>query len=78
NITSFNIIYLLTGGSPAVPGYIAGGTDLLVTWLYKLTIDQSEYSTGAVVSIMTFIITATITLISYRRTKTYKEEDAFQ
>ncbi len=79
NITSFNIIYLLTGGSPTVSGgYIAGATDLLVTWLYKLTIDNTEYSTGAVISIMTFIITASVTLISYRRTKTYKEEDAFQ
>ncbi|MCK5732073.1 MAG: sugar ABC transporter permease [Tenericutes bacterium] len=78
NITSFNVIFLLTGGGPTVPGYIAGETDLLVTWLYKLTIDQSEYNIGSVIAIMTFIITATATLISYRRSKSYKEEDAFQ
>ncbi len=78
NITSFNVIYLLTGGAPTVSGYTAGSTDLLVTWLYKLTIDQSEYNIGSVVAIMTFIITATATLLTYRRTKTYKEEDAFQ
>jgi arabinogalactan oligomer/maltooligosaccharide transport system permease protein len=35
NITSFNIIYLLTGGAPVVAGFKAGSTDLLVTWLYK-------------------------------------------
>ncbi|MBQ3870707.1 MAG: sugar ABC transporter permease [Clostridia bacterium] len=78
NINSFNSIYLLTGGGPAYPGYQAGGTDLLVTWLYKVTIDQGSYNTGAVIGIFTFIITATITLITYRRSKAYNEEDTFQ
>lgn len=78
NINSFNTIYLLTGGGPTYTGYQAGGTDLLVTWLYKVTIDQGEYNTGAVIGIFTFIITATITLITYRRSKAYNEEDTFQ
>ncbi|MCR5184563.1 MAG: sugar ABC transporter permease [Bacilli bacterium] len=80
NINSFNTIFLLTGGGPSVVGgtYVAGETDLLVTWLYKLTIDNGEYNTGAVVGILTFIITATITLIAYRNSKSYKEEDTFQ
>jgi arabinogalactan oligomer/maltooligosaccharide transport system permease protein len=68
----------LTGGGPGVPGYKAGETDLLVTWLYKLTIDESEYNIGSVIAILTFIITASATLISYRRSKSFKEEDAFQ
>ncbi|MFA7672302.1 MAG: sugar ABC transporter permease [Clostridia bacterium] len=79
NITSFNIIYLLTAGQPKVTGgYIAGGTDLLVTWLYKLTIDEQQYNLGAVIGILTFLITSTVTLVTYRRSKSYKEEDAFQ
>lgn len=78
NINSFNTIFLLTGGAPEVTGYKAGGTDLLVTWLYKLTIDSGEYNTGAVIGIITFAITATITLITYRRSRAYKEEDTFQ
>lgn len=79
NITSFNIIFLLTGGGPNLnPGYIAGSTDLLVTWLYRLTIDNNEYNIGSVVAIMTFIITATGTLLTYRKSKAYKEEEAFQ
>ena len=80
NINSFNTIFLLTGGGPTVPGgaYVAGETDLLVTWLYKLTIDNGQYNTGAVIGILTFLITATITLITYRRSRTYKEEDTFQ
>ena len=82
NINSFNTIFLLTGGGPAVFGetanYVAGQTDLLVTWLYKLTIDRGDYNTGAVIGIFTFLITATITLITYRRSKAYNEEDTFQ
>ena len=78
NINSFNTIYLLTGGGPTYTGYQAGGTDLLVTWLYKVTIDKGMYNTGAVIGIFTFIITATITLITYRRSKAYNEEDTFQ
>ncbi|MBQ2854423.1 MAG: sugar ABC transporter permease, partial [Oscillospiraceae bacterium] len=38
NINNFNIIYLLTGGGPTYVGDSAGQTDLLVTWLYKLSI----------------------------------------
>ena len=78
NINSFNSIFLLTGGGPTYTGYQAGGTDLLVTWLFKVTIDQGSYNTGAVIGIFTFLITATITLITYRRSKAYNEEDTFQ
>ena len=78
NINSFNTIFLLTGGGPGYSGYKAGGTDLLVTWLYKLTIENGEYNTGAVIGILTFIITATITLITYTRSKAFNEEDTFQ
>jgi arabinogalactan oligomer/maltooligosaccharide transport system permease protein len=79
NITSFNIIFFLTGGGPNLtPGYIAGSTDLLVTWLYRLTIDNNQYNIGSVIAIFTFIVTATGTLLSYRRSKAYKEEEAFQ
>ncbi|CCZ94496.1 putative uncharacterized protein [Corallococcus sp. CAG:1435] len=78
NITSFNIIFMLSGGGPAVAGFKAGKTDLLVTWLYKLTIENSNYNQGAVIGIITFIFTSLITLLTYRRSKAYKEEDTFQ
>ena len=80
NITSFNTIFLLTGGGPTVKGSgdIAGHTDLLVTWLYKMTIDNYKYNAGSIIGILTFMITASITLICYRNSKAYKEEDTFQ
>mgnify|MGYP000585731754 CR=1 FL=1 len=57
NVNNFNVIYLLSGGDPVTDlASTAGKTDLLVTWLYKLTIDKQYYNIGAVIGILTFII----------------------
>ena len=77
NINNFNVIYLLSGGGPTYVGDTAGQTDLLVTWLYKLTIDQQYYNLGAVIGIMTFITLTIVTLITYRNSSSYKNEEAF-
>ncbi len=77
NINNFNVIYLLSTGGPTYVGDTAGQTDLLVTWLYKLTIDQQYYNIGAVIGIMTFVILTIITLVTYRNSGSYKNEEAF-
>ena len=77
NINNFNVIYLLSGGGPTMVGDTAGQTDLLVTWLYKLTIDQQYYNLGAVIGIMTFVILTIVTLVTYRNSASYKNEEAF-
>ena len=81
NINNFNVIYLLTEGGPAAMDYYngtGGKTDLLVTWLYKLTIDFKDYNYGAVIGILTFVICAVLALATYRRTGSYKNEEGFQ
>ena len=79
NINNFNIIYLLTGGGPAVPNYhIAGKTDLLITWLYKLTIEQNDFNLGAVIGIYTFAASAIFSLFAYSKTSANKGEGDFQ
>ncbi|WP_339318844.1 ABC transporter permease subunit [Paenibacillus sp. FSL R10-2734] len=76
NINSFNVIYLMTNGEPVNPNYqYAGHTDLLVTWLYKLALNQSQYSFASVIGIVIFLMVATFSIWSYRRTRSYKEED---
>lgn len=78
NVNNFNIIYLLSGGDPVTDlASTAGKTDLLVTWLYKLTIDKQYYNIGAVIGILTFIILAVGALLTYRNTKSYKDEGGF-
>lgn len=78
NVNNFNVIYLLSGGDPVTDlASTAGKTDLLVTWLYKLTIDKQYYNIGAVIGILTFIILAVGALFTYRNSKSYKDEEAF-
>ena len=78
NINNFNIIYLLTGGGPTYVGDSAGQTDLLVTWLYKLSIDKQQYNMGAVIGIFTFIVLAVVALVTYRSSGSYKDEEGFK
>ena len=78
NINNFNIIYLLSGGGPTYIGDSAGQTDLLVTWLYKLTMDNQEYNLAAVIGILTFIVLATVALVTYRSSGSYKDEEGFK
>jgi len=78
NINNFNIIYLLTRGEPLQVGNTAGDTDLLVTWLYKLTVDQQKYNMGAVIGIFTFVVLAVVSLVTYRSSGSYKDEEAFK
>lgn len=74
NINNFNVIYLLTGGNPTNPDYYqAGSTDLLVTWLYKLTVSAADYNLASVVGILIFAISAIFSLLAYTRTNSYKE-----
>ena len=78
NVNNFNVIFLLSGGNPTPVGSTAGKTDLLVTWLYKLTVDQQYYNLGAVIGILTFIVLAIVALVTYRNTTSYKDEEGFQ
>ena len=78
NINNFNIIFFLTGGGPLNNDlYNAGDTDLLVTWLYKLTVDKNDYSLAATIGIMVFVICATLSLVTFNMTKSAKNEEEF-
>ena len=78
NLNNFNVIFLLTGGEPPTNDMqYAGKTDLLITWLYKLTVNQSEYGIASVIGILTFVIVAVISLILYNSSKSVKEEEDF-
>ena len=68
NVNNFNVIYLLTGGGPANSNYYgAGSTDLLITWLYNLTLNTADYNLASVIGILIFILSATFSLIAYKK-----------
>jgi len=79
NINNFNVIYLLTTGGPlTLEYYQAGKTDLLVTWLYKLTVNEQNYSLASTIGIFIFLIVSSISLLVYNMTGSVKKEDQFQ
>ena len=78
NVNNFNVIYLLSGGNPTAVGDTAGSTDLLITWLYKLTVDRGDYNLGGVIGIFTFVVLAIVSLITYRSSGSYKNEGGFR
>ncbi len=80
NINNFNVIFLLSGGKPLSVGMAgnAGSTDLLITWLYKMTVTDSNYKLAAVMGILVFVVCAVINLIVYNLIPSVKNEEDFQ
>jgi arabinogalactan oligomer/maltooligosaccharide transport system permease protein len=76
NFNNFNLIYLLTDGNPVQAGYrFAGSTDILISWIYKMTIQQNQFNIASAVSILMFFVIAAISIWNFRRTRSFKEED---
>lgn len=76
NFNNFGTVFFLTGGGPANPNYTyAGHTDLLITWIYKLTIDFRIYNMATVISFAIFVIIGSVSAWNFTRTKAFKEED---
>jgi arabinogalactan oligomer/maltooligosaccharide transport system permease protein len=82
NINNFNVIYLLSGGGPGdIMLYTDGakGTDLLITWLYKLSLGTDRnYKLASVIGILVFVISSVFSLIVYNKSSAVKGEDNFQ
>ena len=84
NMNNFNVIFLLTGGAPtnaalSTAAGSVGHTDLLITWLFKITMGaESKYYMASVVGILVFIISAVIALVVYSVLPSIKNEEDFQ
>ncbi len=80
NLNNFNVIYLLTQGGPQSMKLSggAGYTDLLVTWLYKMTVQDTNYRMAAVLGIMVFVVTAVISVAVYNILPSVRDEEGFQ
>lgn len=80
NINNFNVIFLLSGGKPTGMGLSgnAGSTDLLITWLYKMTVNDNNYKLAAVLGILVFVVCAVINLVVYNLIPSVKNEEDFQ
>jgi arabinogalactan oligomer / maltooligosaccharide transport system permease protein len=80
NFNNFNTIYLLTGGGPAMEGSsVAGATDILISYTYKIAFASgkgNDFGLASAISIIIFLIIGTISAISFARSKALREERA--
>lgn len=79
NFNNFNIIKMLTDGGPrfADASVPIGSTDILITMVYSISgLDGSapkNYGLASAMSIIIFLIVATISVISFKRTRALEE-----
>ena len=72
---NFGLIFFLTGGGPMRPDFIhAGGTDILITWIFGLTMDHRMYNMASVMSIFIFLLIAMIAIWQLPKTRAFKED----
>lgn len=74
NFNGFGAIFFLTEGGPVNPNYqLAGDTDILISWIYKLTLNHQIYDMAAVMCIILFVLIAAVSFWNFRRTNAFKE-----
>ena len=83
NLNNFNVIYLLSGGNPikgTAGGASIGYTDLLITWLFKMTLGstESKYYMASLIGILVFIVVAVLSLIVYNIIPSTKNEEDYK
>lgn len=77
NFNNFSIIYLFNGGgpfNPSVYGNLAGSTDILISYIYKLTMDNQQQAVGAAVTMIISLALMIFTFIGFKNSKAFKEE----
>ena len=75
NFNNFNVIFLFNGGGPALPGQNAGGSDILISWIYKLTMTSAQYGKAAAITMLLSAVVVGVALWQFKRTKSFQEED---
>lgn len=76
NFNNFSNIFMITGGGPArVGSQFAGSTDILASTIYKMTTQSNRYELSATLSVISFLIVGTLTLINLNLSGAFKEVD---
>ncbi len=76
NFNNFSIIYLFNDGGPGSVGGNAGSTDILISWIYKLTTNTSpQYSMAAAVTLIISLIVISISMIAFKKLHAFDMED---
>ena len=77
NFNNFGVIYFITGGGPNAGHYargFAGDTDILISWMYKLTVEESIFNMASVFSVLIFLFVGSITAWNLSKTRAFQED----
>ncbi|MFA5585968.1 MAG: sugar ABC transporter permease, partial [Saccharofermentanales bacterium] len=77
NFNNFSIIYLFNGGGPFEPtkyGNIAGSSDLLISYIYKLTIQKQYQGIGSAITLIVSLVLIFFAWFGFSRSKAFREE----
>lgn len=75
NFNNFTMIYLFNNGGPGSVGGGAGATDILISWIYKLTTGTSpQFSFAAALTLIISVVVISVSLIVFKRTKAFEME----
>lgn len=77
NFNNFSIIYLFNGGGPFNPsryGNLAGSSDLLISYIYKLTMENQYQAIGAAITSVISIGLMFFAYLGFRNSKAFTEE----
>lgn len=72
NLNNFGAVYLLTQGGPNTLGKVAGATDILPTYTYKLAINLNLFGLAAAYSVVTFLFVASLSLVNMKYTRAFE------
>ncbi|MGN1066496.1 MAG: carbohydrate ABC transporter permease, partial [Candidatus Fimimonas sp.] len=78
NFNNFGVFIFLRSDVLSDGYFLASDTDLLINWLYRMSIDNNYYSIGGAISLVIFLITSVLSLAVYVRSAAYKKEDTFR
>ena len=66
------MIYLFNNGGPGSVGGGAGSTDILISWIYKLTTGTSpQYSMASAITLIISVIVICVSLLVFKKTNAF-------
>ncbi|WP_430616405.1 ABC transporter permease [Enterococcus sp. DIV0176] len=76
NFNNFSMIYLFNNGGPGSVGGGAGSTDILISWIYKLTTGTSpQYSMASAITLIISAVVICVSLLVFKKTNAFNMGD---
>lgn len=76
NFNNYSIIALFNNGGPFVPskyGNLAGSSDILISYIFKLTIENQYQALGAAITLIISLVLMFVSFLGFRKTKAFND-----